>query len=120
MTVAKIRSVASGVVGLGALLLFASCHPVANIYDTCSSGEECPLGTACTLASTSISQFFVGTFCTVGCSVDTDCPPDGTPFAPLCEFGQCYAGCPGNVACPFGETCAADNSTNPPFLFCVP
>jgi len=58
---------------------------------------------------------YVGSFCTINCNVDADCPTDG--FAPpVCEVNQCYAGCPGNVGCPYSEVCATDGTV----LFCVP
>lgn len=106
----------AGLVLSAIVLLLVGCggHPTANIYDTCTSTEDCPGATTCQVANTT-TDGFQGTFCTFACNFDSDCPGDG--FAPpVCEVGQCYAGCPGNTGCPYGETCATDGTV----LFCVP
>jgi hypothetical protein len=100
---------------LSGLLFLAACgQPTANIYDVCSASEQCPGATNCLPANTTAGGF-VGNFCTVGCAVDTDCPEDGS-LPPVCETGQCYAGCPNNTGCPYGETCTTGGTV----LFCVP
>lgn len=93
----------------------AACSPaVGQIYDACSGSEQCPGTTLCLVANTTTSGY-VGSFCTVTCAADQDCPLDGYA-QPVCEAGQCYAGCPSGTGCPYSEQCATDGAV----LFCVP
>jgi hypothetical protein len=109
------RKAVQRVVAVVAVFLATGCVVSgANIYDVCSGTEECPDGTTCVPANTT-TDGYVGSFCTVSCNADSDCPGDGFA-APVCEAGQCYAGCPGNTGCPYSETCATDGAV----LFCVP
>ncbi len=104
--------------GLSALLLgSAGCVVVhtANIYDVCSGTEQCPGATTCQVANATVSGYN-GTFCTVLCNVDADCPPDGSYAAPVCIAGQCYAGCPSGGGCPYAEACGQYQGV----YFCVP
>jgi hypothetical protein len=100
--------------GLALVAALGGCGPAVYIYDTCSGTEQCPGATTCQIANATPDGFH-GSFCTFTCQFDSDCPGDGYA-APVCEAGQCYAGCPGNTGCPYGEVCGTDGTV----LFCVP
>ncbi len=91
-------------------------------YESCQPGDVCDQGTVCSGTTLPVSAGFTGNLCTVGCTVDTDCPQDLSNFSSICVNSQCYTQCPdGGANCPYGTGCVTfqDQDGNE-FNICTP
>ena len=96
--------------------------PLDEPYESCQAGDDCDQNTVCAATTLPVSAGFTGNLCTVGCSVDADCPQDLQNFSSICVEDQCYTQCPdGGANCPYGTACVTfQDQFGNEFNLCTP